>query len=211
MEVTHDRISETRCAPTLAGMKSVSLFTFPFADEEQLVSQLRDMNTLLNGKGNGSMCVSAMAFSAIPVMLAFIGCFEALVGGVIGLYLRLKVQKFGAITLMSAIIGVIMYLARHFWPCMFFGVLSDSLSSAEDTKNLRGTQADLSCAHPGDSADGYTLMLFFAKAFRETRLQMGMTPELIEWMLAVFRGPLLIVAFGGVCGNRRVDWKRAAA
>ncbi|MDR2446106.1 MAG: DUF3793 family protein [Treponema sp.] len=39
------------CAPTLAGLKSASLFTFPFADEEQLFSQARGMNTLLNGKG----------------------------------------------------------------------------------------------------------------------------------------------------------------
>jgi hypothetical protein len=41
----------TRCAPTLAGLKSASLFTFPFADGERLASQVRDMNTLLNGKG----------------------------------------------------------------------------------------------------------------------------------------------------------------
>jgi hypothetical protein len=41
----------TRCAPTLAGLKSASLFTFPFADEERLASQLRSMNALLNGKG----------------------------------------------------------------------------------------------------------------------------------------------------------------
>ncbi|MDR2304919.1 MAG: MptD family putative ECF transporter S component [Treponema sp.] len=43
--------------------------------------------------------VFAMAFSAIPLMTAFIVCFDALVGGVIYLYLRLKVQRFGAVTI----------------------------------------------------------------------------------------------------------------
>jgi energy-coupling factor transport system substrate-specific component len=145
--------------------------------------------------------IFAMAFSAVPVMTAFIVCFDGLVGGVIYLYLRLKVQKFGAITMMSAIIGLIMYLAGHFWPCIFFGalfgLLSDFLSSRGGYKKLIWNTAGFVALILGIALDGYTPMLFFAKAFRETRLQMGLTPELIERILAVFHGPLLIAAFGG--------------
>ena len=145
--------------------------------------------------------IFAMAFSAIPVMTAFIACFDALAGGVIYLYLRIKIQKFGAITLMSAIIGLIMCLAGHFWPCIFFGVLfgllSDFLSSRGGYKKLVWNTAGFVALILGIAMDGYTPMLFFAKAFRETRLQMGLTPELVEQILAVFRGPLLIAAFGG--------------
>jgi energy-coupling factor transport system substrate-specific component len=147
------------------------------------------------------MMILSMAFSAVPVILVFIVCFDGLAGGVIYLYLRLKVQKFGAITLMSAIIGLIMCLAGHFWPCIFFGVLfgflSDFLSSRGGYKKLVWNTAGFFALILGIAMDGYTPMLFFAKAFRETRLQMGLTPELIERILAVFRGPLLIAAFGG--------------
>jgi energy-coupling factor transport system substrate-specific component len=145
--------------------------------------------------------IFAMAFSTVPMMIPFIVCFDALVGGVIYLYLRLKVQKFGAITMMSAIIGLIMCLAGHFWPCIIFGILlgllSDFLSSRGGYKKFGWNTAGFVALILGIALDGYTPMLFFGNAFRETRLQMGMTPELIEQILNVFRGPLLIAAFGG--------------
>jgi energy-coupling factor transport system substrate-specific component len=145
--------------------------------------------------------VFAMAFSAVPMMTALIVCFDALAGGVIYLYLRLKVQKFGAITMMSAIIGLIMCLAGHFWPCIIFGVLfgllSDFLSSRGGYKKFGWNTAGFAALILGIALDGYTPMLFFEGAFRETRLRMGMNPELIERILDVFHGPLLIAAFGG--------------
>ncbi|MDR2403047.1 MAG: MptD family putative ECF transporter S component, partial [Spirochaetaceae bacterium] len=114
--------------------------------------------------------VFAMAFSAIPLMTAFIVCFDALAGGVIYLYLRLKVQKFGAVTMMSAVIGLIMCLVGHFWPCiifgLLFGLLSDFLSSRGGYKKFGWNTAGFAALMLGIAFDGYTPMLFFEQAFR---------------------------------------------
>jgi energy-coupling factor transport system substrate-specific component len=145
--------------------------------------------------------VFAMVFSAVPLMVPFIVCFDGLAGGAIYFYLRLKVQKFGAITIMSAIIGLILCLAGHFWPCIIFGVvfglLADFISSRGGYKKPGWNTAGYVALMLGIALDGYTPMLFFQDEFRETRLDMGMTPEFIEQILAILRGPLLIAAFGG--------------
>ena len=39
------------CAPTLAGIKTGSLFTCPFADKEELTRDLRLLNRSLAGRG----------------------------------------------------------------------------------------------------------------------------------------------------------------
>lgn len=39
------------CAPTLAGLKTASLFTCPYESREELLSSIREMNRRLGGKG----------------------------------------------------------------------------------------------------------------------------------------------------------------
>lgn len=39
------------CAPTLAGIKTASLFTHPYESQEQLLESVRKLNNRLNGKG----------------------------------------------------------------------------------------------------------------------------------------------------------------
>ena len=48
----------------------------------------------------------AMALMALPFISLFITCFVAVFGGVIFLYLVTKVRKFGAVTILSAIVGI---------------------------------------------------------------------------------------------------------
>jgi energy-coupling factor transport system substrate-specific component len=49
----------------------------------------------------------------------------------------------------------------------------------------------------GLALDGYSPMLFFEEAFRQSRLDMGMSGEIIQQILDVIHGPLIIAAFAG--------------
>jgi energy-coupling factor transport system substrate-specific component len=145
--------------------------------------------------------IFAMAFSSIPLLSPFIVCADAIFGGVIFLYLATKVRKFGAVTIMSFIIGLIMCLAGHFWPCIVFGavfgLLADFLCSRGEYKKFGWNTAGYAAMMLGLALDGYSPMLFFENAFRETRLEMGMSAELIQNILDIIHGPLIIAAFAG--------------
>jgi energy-coupling factor transport system substrate-specific component len=145
--------------------------------------------------------VFAVVFTTIPLLMPFISCADAVVGGVIFLYLATKVRKFGAITLMSGLIGLVMCLAGHFWPCIIFGVVfglsADFLCSRGAYKKFGWNTAGYAAMMLGLALDGYSPMLFFEDAFRQSRLDMGMSGEMIQKILDVIHGPLLIAAFAG--------------
>jgi energy-coupling factor transport system substrate-specific component len=145
--------------------------------------------------------VFAVLCSGIPMLQPFIVCADAVVGGVIFLYLVTKVRKFGAVTIMSSLIGLIMCLAGHFWPCIVFGIvfglLSDFLCSVGGYKNFGWNTAGYAALIIGLTLDGYSPMLFFAETFRQSRLEMGMSAEIVQQILDVIRGPMVIVAFAG--------------
>jgi energy-coupling factor transport system substrate-specific component len=145
--------------------------------------------------------VFAMLFTTIPMLMPFISCADALFGGVIFLYLATKVRTFGAITLMSSLIGLVLCLAGHFWPCilfgMVFGLLADFLCSRGEYKSFGWNTAGYAAMILGLALDGYSPMLFFEESFRQSRLDMGMSTEVIDSLLAAIHGPLLIAAFAG--------------
>ncbi|MDR1070255.1 MAG: MptD family putative ECF transporter S component [Gracilibacteraceae bacterium] len=145
--------------------------------------------------------VFAMLFTTVPLLMPFISCADAIVGGVIFLYLATKVRKFGAITIMSGIIGLVMCLAGHFWPCLVFGVcfglLADFLCSRGEYKTFGWNAAGYAAMILGLALDGYSPMLFFESAFRQSRLDMGLSEEIIRQILDVIHGPLVIAAFAG--------------
>ncbi|MDR1065023.1 MAG: MptD family putative ECF transporter S component [Oscillospiraceae bacterium] len=145
--------------------------------------------------------VFAMLFSGIPVMQPFIVCADAIFGGAIFLYLATKVRKFSAITIMSVITGLIMCLAGHFWPCLIFGsafgLLADFLCSRGAYRRFGWNTAGYAAMMLGLALDGYTPMLFFESAFRQTRLDMGMSEEIIQQILDIIRGPMIIAVFAG--------------
>ncbi|MDR1082741.1 MAG: MptD family putative ECF transporter S component [Coriobacteriales bacterium] len=145
--------------------------------------------------------IFAMLFTAIPLLMPFISCADAIVGGVIFLYLATKVRKFGAITIMSSLVGLVMCLAGHFWPCLIFGIvfglLADFLCSRGEYKTFGWNAAGYAAMILGLALDGYSPMLFFDEAFRQSRLDMGMSEEIIDSLLATIHGPLIIAAFAG--------------
>lgn len=144
----------------------------------------------------------AMLFSGIPLLSPFIVCADAIFGGVIFLYLATKLCKFGAITIMSFIIGLIMCLAGHFWPCLIFGsvfgLLADLLCSRGEYRKFGWNTAGYAAMMLGIALNGYSPMLFFEDAFRQSRLDMGMSGEIIQQILDVIHGPMIIAAFAGV-------------
>jgi energy-coupling factor transport system substrate-specific component len=144
--------------------------------------------------------VFAMVFSGLPVLTMFITSADALAAGVIFLYLAVKVGKFGAVTIMSFLIGAIMFLAGHFWPCLIFGALfgaaADFLCGRGNYKNFWWNAAGYAVFILGLTLDGYTPMLIFSGAFVATRTQMGMSPEYIQQVLDFTHGPLMIASFG---------------
>ncbi|MDR1206344.1 MAG: MptD family putative ECF transporter S component [Peptococcaceae bacterium] len=145
--------------------------------------------------------VFAMLLSGIPMMQPFIVCADAIVGGVIFLYLVTKVRKFGAVAIMSGLVGLIMCLAGHFWPCIVFGavfgLLADFLCSRGGYKRLGWNTAGYAAMILGLALDGYSPMLFFEDAFRQSRLDMGMSEGIIQQILDVIHGPMIIAAFAG--------------
>ncbi|MDR1272392.1 MAG: MptD family putative ECF transporter S component [Clostridiales Family XIII bacterium] len=145
--------------------------------------------------------IFAMLFTTIPLLMPFISCADAIVGGVIFLYLATKVRKFGAITIMSGLIGLVMCLAGHFWPCIIFGtvfgLLADFLCSQGGYKKFSWNTAGYAAMILGLALDGYSPMLFFEDAFRRSRLDMGMSAEIIDKLIAAIHGPLIVVAFAG--------------
>ncbi|MDR0642658.1 MAG: MptD family putative ECF transporter S component [Treponema sp.] len=144
--------------------------------------------------------VFAMVFSGLPVLTMFITAADALVAGIIFLYLAVKVGKFGAVTIMSFLIGVIMFLAGHFWPCVIFGTVfglaADFLCGRGAYKSFWWNAAGYVVFILGLTLDGYTPMLIFSDAFVATRTQMGMSPEYIQQVLDFTHGPLMIASFG---------------
>jgi energy-coupling factor transport system substrate-specific component len=145
--------------------------------------------------------VFAVLFTTIPMLMPFISCADALCGGAIFFYLATKVRKFGAITLMSSLIGLVMCLAGHFWPCILFGIvfglLADFLCSRGEYKSFGWNTAGYAAMILGLALDGYSPMLFFEESFIQSRLEMGMSGEVIDALLAAIHGPLLIAAFAG--------------
>jgi energy-coupling factor transport system substrate-specific component len=145
--------------------------------------------------------IFAMILSGIPVVSLFTSCADALLGGVIFMFLALKVRKPGALAIMSFLVGLFMFVAGHFWLCLVFGAVF-------------GAAADFLCSRGGYTKfiwntlgyvvfclaltlKAYTPMLFFAEEFIETRTRMGMSEEYIRDFLGLTRGPLLIAAFAG--------------
>ena len=55
-----------QCAPTLAGIKTGSLFTCPYDTEEEIRSRVRELNRLLVPKG---LCLLPMRYSAKRVLM----------------------------------------------------------------------------------------------------------------------------------------------
>jgi energy-coupling factor transport system substrate-specific component len=145
--------------------------------------------------------IFAMALSAVPVASLFITCADALAGGVIFLYLAMKVRKFGAVAIMSAIIGLIMCLVGHFWPCIIFGIVfglaADFLCSRGEYREFSWNAAGYAAFILGLTLDGYTPMLLFTDAFIETRTQMGLPSEMIKTLIDLTHGPLMIAVFAG--------------
>ncbi|MDR1068608.1 MAG: MptD family putative ECF transporter S component [Clostridiales Family XIII bacterium] len=145
--------------------------------------------------------VFAMLFTTIPLMQPFIVCADAVFGGAIFLYLATKVRKFGAVSIMSFIIGLVMCLAGHFWPCLIFGavfgLLADFLCSRGGYKKFAWNTAGYAAMMLGIALDGYSPMLFFEETFRQSRLDMGMSGEIIQQILDIIRGPMIIAAFAG--------------
>ncbi|MDR0400237.1 MAG: MptD family putative ECF transporter S component [Treponema sp.] len=144
--------------------------------------------------------VFAMVLSGMPILTLFITSAGGLVSGTFFLYLAVKVGKFGAVTLMSFLVSLFMFLAGHFWPCLIFGAIfglgADFLCGLGGYKKFWWNVAGYVVMILGLSLDGYTPMLFFADAFVASRAQMGMSPEYVERILDITRGPLLIGAFG---------------
>jgi energy-coupling factor transport system substrate-specific component len=145
--------------------------------------------------------VFAMLFTTIPLLQPFIVCADAACGGAIFLYLATKVHKFGAVSIMSFIIGLIMCLAGHFWPCLVFGavfgLLADFFCSRGGYKKFAWNTVGYAAMMLGIALDGYSPMLFFEEAFRQSRLDMGMSEEIIQQIIDIIRVPMIIAAFAG--------------
>jgi energy-coupling factor transport system substrate-specific component len=102
---------------------------------------------------------------------------------------------------MSGLIGLLMCLVGHFWPCIVFGTLfglfSDWICSRGGYKALAWNTLGYIVLILGLSLDSYSPMLFFESTFRQTRLNMGMDSGIIEQMLNIIHGPLVLAAFAG--------------
>lgn len=147
------------------------------------------------------ICVFAMSLMTVPFVSLFITCFTAVFGGVIFLYLVTKVRKFGAVTILSAVIGILMALVGHFWPCVIFGfvfgLIADLVCSRGGYRKFRWNVFGYIVFILGLTLEGYTPMLFFVDAFRISRQEMGLTGEMIERLIDLTHGPLMIASFAG--------------
>jgi energy-coupling factor transport system substrate-specific component len=145
--------------------------------------------------------VFAMGLMALPYISLFITCFDAVVGGVIFFYLAVKIGKFGSVTIMSSVIGIIMCLVGHFWPCIIFGpafgLLADFICSRGGHRKFNWNVLGYIVFILGLTLEGYTPMLFFVDAFRTTRAEMGLTTDMIERLIDLTHGPLMIATFAG--------------
>ena len=143
--------------------------------------------------------VFAMLLSGIPVVSLFTSCADALLGGVIFLFLAMKVRKFGAVSIMSFLIGAFMFLAGHFWPCLVsgavFGLIADFLCTRGGYVKFGWNTLGYTVFCLALTLKAYTPMLFFADEFIATRTQMGMSSEYIQNFLELTRGPLMAAAF----------------
>jgi energy-coupling factor transport system substrate-specific component len=144
--------------------------------------------------------VFAMVLSGLQLLVMFISSAAALAGGVIFLYLAVKVKKFGAVTIMSFLIGVIMFLMGHFWPYLVFGavfgLLADFLCGRGAYKDFWWNAAGYAVFIIGFTLGAYTPMLIFSDDFVTTRTRMGMPAEYIQQILDFTHGPLVIAGFG---------------
>ncbi|MDR2303532.1 MAG: MptD family putative ECF transporter S component [Treponema sp.] len=142
----------------------------------------------------------AMLLSGLGILVMFITSVCALVSGTFFLYVAVKVRKFGAVTIMSFLVGAFMFLAGHFWPCLVFGAVfglgADFLAGRGGYKNFWWNAAGYVVMILGFTLDGYTPMVIFRDAFVTSRTQMGMSAEFIQMVLDFTHGPLLIASFG---------------
>jgi energy-coupling factor transport system substrate-specific component len=142
----------------------------------------------------------AMIMSGLGPLVMFITSAAGLVSGTFFLYVAVKVRKFGAVTIMSFLVGLFMFLGGHFWPCLVFGTVfglgADLLCGRGGYKNFWWNAAGYAVMILGFTMDAYTPMIIFSDAFVTSRTQMGLSAEFIQMMLDFTHGPLLIACFG---------------
>lgn len=143
--------------------------------------------------------IFAMLMSGLPVVSLFTTCVEAVICGVIFMYVAAKIQKFGAITIMGILVGLFFFLVGHFWLCIvwmpLFAVAGDYMCSRGGYKSFRLTTIGYSLFCLGLTLCAYNPMLFFADDFISSRTQMGMTAEYIQQTIDLTHGPLMVVVF----------------
>jgi energy-coupling factor transport system substrate-specific component len=146
-----------------------------------------------------SLC--SMLLMAVPYVSLFVTCVTSLVTGVIFLHLVYKVGKFGTVAIMSSLIGIIMCLGGHFWPCLIFGpvfgVLADFICARGSHRKFGFNVAGYVVFTLGMTLNGYAPSLFFVEAFRSSRQEMGMSSEMIEQLITFMHGPALAASFVG--------------
>jgi energy-coupling factor transport system substrate-specific component len=64
----------------------------------------------------------------IPVMMLFLPLLCPLVTGIPFMLFLTKAHTFGMVTIMGTLLGILMFITGHPWPCLVFGVLCGGIS-----------------------------------------------------------------------------------
>ena len=150
----------------------------------------------------------------IPVMMVIMPALCALIGGIPFIMFLTRARKFGMVTIMGTLLGLLTFLLGRPWPSILFGVIAGLaadlyLKGAED---LRIRKAPLSCGIFSLWIVGMALRMFFryrVSYFESMRPGYGdayvdalsrLTPSWMFWVLVatIFLGGLL----GGLLGTK---------
>ena len=136
----------------------------------------------------------------IPIMLPMLCVFVPILGGIPYMLFLTKVDKFGMISIFSAIVGLFLWVTgMGYWPTIFgivFGVLTDLIAKSG---NYKSSKKDiLGCGVFNIAVFGNFVPLFTnIDAYFSTRQSFG--EEYIEALTGIFANTWLIPAMIASC------------
>lgn len=148
-----------------------------------------------------SVCTFA-SFMLIPgVSFMFLPAIAALVCGAIYLLLVVKIQKFGAITILGTVIGVFFAISGHFITalptCIIFSVLADLIASTKKYKSMIANT--ISYVVYAFSLTGPILPMWFLKTqYIQHLLNDNKTQEYVDARFVFINTQTFLLVAGGI-------------
>lgn len=152
-------------------------------------------------------------FSVLLVLLCYVGIFAmsvlvvtqpfgvalgALLGGVVYMYMRAKVQGFGGILITGAILAIAMFATGSGWiiaVCILAGSLvAELISRAGSYKNFWLTAVGYAVLMTAYAASSYVPMLMMKGSYYELAMSNSVDNVYMLQLLDFYTGPVLIVA-----------------